>query len=68
MADTLTLLADMDAVFCSRLGLGPWQKLEEAGVQPVVDYAWQPIREALSAWWQLQPKGTEVKLHVRGVA
>lgn len=69
MADTLNLLADMDAVFCSRLGLGPWQKLEAAGVQPVVDYAWQPIREALTAWWQLQPKDKhDVKLHVRGVA
>lgn len=68
MTDTLSLLKDMDAVFCSRLGLGPWQQLETAGITPVVDYAWQPIREALQTWWELQPKNKGVKVHIRGVA
>ncbi len=68
MMDTLTLLQDMDAMFCSRLGFGPWEQLEKAGVQPVVDYAWQPIREALTEWWKAQPKDKDVKVHVRGVA
>ena len=66
--DTLTLLQDMDAMFCSRLGFGPWEQLEKAGVQPVVDYAWQPIREALTEWWKALPKDKGVKVHVRGVA
>ena len=52
----MTLLQDVDAVFCSRLGLGPWERLEAAGIQPVVDYAWQPVREALSSWFSQQPK------------
>ena len=48
----LDLLTDVDAVFCARVGMAPWQQLEESGIAPVVDYAWQPIREALQQWWE----------------
>jgi nitrogen fixation protein NifB len=48
----LDLLTDVDAVFCARVGMAPWQQLEEAGIAPVVDYAWQPVREALQQWWE----------------
>ena len=48
----LELLADVSAVFCARVGMAPWQQLEEAGIAPVVDFAWQPIREALQTWWK----------------
>ena len=30
-------------VLCS-CGMAPWQQLEEVGIAPVVDFAWQPIR------------------------
>ncbi len=56
----LGLLEDVDAVFCSRLGLGPWERLEAAGIQPVVDYAWQPVREALASWFSQQPQSHKV--------
>ena len=61
------LLGDVEAVFCSRLGMTPWQELEKAGIQPVVEYAWQPIREALVSWWQQRPAQPETQRR-QGVA
>ena len=61
------LLGDVEAVFCARLGMTPWQELEKAGVQPVVEYAWQPIREALVSWWQQRPAQPEAQRR-QGVA
>ena len=61
------LLGDVEAVFCARLGMTPWQELEKAGVQPVVEYAWQPIREALVSWWQQRPAQPETQRR-QGVA
>lgn len=52
MAALLDLLADVDAVFCARIGYGPWQKLEQRGIQPHVEGAWQPITEVLAQWWR----------------
>lgn len=52
MAAMLDLLADVKAVFCSRIGYGPWQRLEAQGIQPCVDDAWQPISPALLRWWE----------------
>ena len=52
----LDLLADTQAVFCACVGMAPWQQLEEVGITPVVDYAWQPIRDALQNWWLARPK------------
>ncbi len=63
----LALLGDVEAVFCARLGMTPWQELEKAGVQPVVEYAWQPIREALVSWWQQRPAQPETQRR-QGVA
>ena len=63
----LALLGDVEAVFCARLGMTPWQELEKAGVQPVVEYAWQPIREALVSWWQQRPAQLETQRR-QGVA
>jgi len=65
-AQLLSLLADMYAVFCARLGLEPWEKLEQAGIQPVVEYAWQPVHEALALWWQQLPRLAQPRR--RGVA
>lgn len=51
MARMLSVLSDIDAVFCVRLGLSPWKKLEQAGIEPHVEYAWRPVHDALTAWW-----------------
>ncbi|MFM2481673.1 nitrogenase cofactor biosynthesis protein NifB [Celerinatantimonas sp. YJH-8] len=56
--DTFTLLADIDAVFCCRIGLSPWEKLEQQKCEPVIDYAWQSIYESLKAWWEMKPHET----------
>lgn len=52
MVAMLDLLADVKAVFCSRIGYGPWQRLEAQGIQPCVDDAWQPVSDALARWWE----------------
>ncbi|MCL2892037.1 nitrogenase cofactor biosynthesis protein NifB [Brenneria tiliae] len=46
----IALLADVKAVFCARIGLAPWQRLESAGIEPYVNGAWQPVRETLERW------------------
>ena len=52
MAAIFDLLADVKAVFCSRIGYAPWQHLEARGIQPCVDDAWRPVDDALSRWWE----------------
>lgn len=52
MTAIFDLLADVQAVFCVRMGYTPWQKLEALGIQPCVDDAWQPVTAALTRWWQ----------------
>ncbi|HAU8265078.1 TPA: nitrogenase cofactor biosynthesis protein NifB [Kluyvera intermedia] len=52
MAAIMALLADVKAVFCSRIGYGPWQQLEAQGIQPCVDDAWQPVVPTLAHWWE----------------
>jgi nitrogen fixation protein NifB len=51
-AAILALLADVKAVFCVRIGHAPWQKLEQAGIEPCVEGAWRPVSEVLPDWWQ----------------
>ncbi|MFS2225139.1 nitrogenase cofactor biosynthesis protein NifB [Pantoea sp. B65] len=48
----LALLADMQAVFCARIGHQPWQALEQAGIEPQVTGAWQSVNGTLQQWWQ----------------
>ncbi|ACS84324.1 nitrogenase cofactor biosynthesis protein NifB [Musicola paradisiaca] len=52
MAEMLALLSDVKAVFCARIGYAPWQKLEQHGIQPCVEGAWQSVHDVLSRWWQ----------------
>ena len=52
MAAIMDLLSDVKAVFCSRIGYGPWQRLEAQGIQPCVDDAWQPVIPTLARWWE----------------
>ncbi len=44
---TVAALEDCAAVLCSRVGFGPWQALEAAGIQPDVEHAMEPIEEAV---------------------
>ncbi|MEA9391010.1 nitrogenase cofactor biosynthesis protein NifB [Acerihabitans sp. TG2] len=46
------LLGDMAAVFCARIGMGPWQQLEQAGIEPHIKGAWQPLMETVAQWWR----------------
>lgn len=56
--DVFQLLSDIDAVFCCRVGLSPWEKLEQVHCEPVIDYAWQSIFDALKTWWEKRPHET----------
>lgn len=67
-AALLELLADVKAVFCARMGYAPWQKLEEKGIQPCVDAAWQPVSQALSHWWRQYRQLTPPDSREKGVA
>ena len=49
---TVAALEDCAAVLCSRVGFGPWQALEAAGIQPDVEHAMEPIEEAVLAVYQ----------------
>ncbi len=48
----LNALADCTGVLCARIGIGPWQQLEAAGVQPSSEYAHEPIDAALRAFYR----------------
>lgn len=40
-------VADCQTVLCARMGITPWRALEQLGVTPNVDFAFQPIVAAL---------------------
>ncbi len=45
------------AVLCSKIGFGPWEQLEEAGIVPDGAHAMEPIEEAVAAVYrELLPK------------
>ncbi|MBJ7220842.1 MULTISPECIES: nitrogenase cofactor biosynthesis protein NifB [unclassified Brenneria] len=58
LEQVIALLADVKAVFCARIGLAPWQRLESAGIEPDVNGAWRPVRETLEQWraQRIQPE------------
>jgi nitrogen fixation protein NifB len=41
-------VSDCDYILCARIGISPWKMLEQRGVTPVVDYAYQNVSDALS--------------------
>ncbi|PWC22479.1 nitrogenase cofactor biosynthesis protein NifB [Brenneria roseae subsp. roseae] len=61
----VALLADVKAVFCARIGLTPWQRLETEGIEPCVSGAWQPVRETLEQW---RMQRTRLEVNQQGVA
>ncbi|TCI02451.1 nitrogenase cofactor biosynthesis protein NifB [Corallincola luteus] len=52
MSTLISSLEGCDQVLCSRIGMGPWQSLEQHGVAPSTDYAMQAIDEVLAIEWQ----------------
>ncbi len=52
LAKTIHALEGCEAMLCSRIGLGPWDALEEAGIQPYGEYAMEPIEAAVMAVYQ----------------
>ena len=52
LTNTIHALEGCEAVLCSRIGLGPWDALEEAGIQPHGEYAMEPIEDAVMAVYQ----------------
>jgi len=46
---TLQALEGCEAVLCAKIGFGPWEKLEAAGIQPNGEHAYEPIEEAVAA-------------------
>lgn len=48
----ITSLKDCEVVLCSKIGLDPWEQLEEAGIMPNSEHAMEPIEDALRAVYQ----------------
>ena len=42
-------LEGCEAVLCAKIGLEPWGQLEEAGIEPNGEHAYEPIEEAIAA-------------------
>jgi nitrogen fixation protein NifB len=68
MAAMLALLADVEAVFCARIGYAPWQQLEQQGIQPNVEGAWQNIAEVLGRWWRQRQQARPAGERAQGAA
>ena len=49
LAGTIRALKGCEAVLCSKIGYGPWRRLEAAGIQPYGEYAGNPIEDAVIA-------------------
>jgi nitrogen fixation protein NifB len=49
---TIETLADCDAVLCSRVGHGPWDTLEKAGIEPSGQFAMIGIEEAVQRMYE----------------
>ncbi len=48
----LEALADCSAVVSAKIGIEPWEQLEDAGILPSGEYAWEPIEDALKAMYR----------------
>ncbi len=45
----LKALEGCEVMLCSRIGMGPWEKLEAAGIEPNNEYPMEPIEVAVAA-------------------
>ena len=46
---TLEALSDCAVVACARIGLGPWERLEQIGIRPNGEHGWEAVEPALAA-------------------
>ncbi|WP_210394816.1 nitrogenase cofactor biosynthesis protein NifB [Motiliproteus sediminis] len=60
----LNALSDCQAVLSAKIGIGPWQQLEQAGIAPSGEYAYEAIETGLRLFYndllaqgKLQPTG-----------
>ncbi|MDR2166104.1 MAG: nitrogenase cofactor biosynthesis protein NifB [Zoogloeaceae bacterium] len=49
LAHTIAALRGCEVVLCARIGFGPWNQLEAAGIQPNGEHAMEPIEDAVMA-------------------
>ncbi len=54
---TIKVLEGCAGVLSAKIGLPPWEALEAVGIQPSGEYAWEPIEEAVAAFYQELLKG-----------
>lgn len=47
----LRVLSDCAAVFVARVGPGPKQRLQEAGITAVDDFPFEPVEPAIQRWF-----------------
>lgn len=52
MDRTIRSLHGCEAVLSARIGLAPYEQLEEAGIIPVSDFAMEPIEASVAAYYQ----------------
>lgn len=52
LSGSIRALAGCEAVLCAKIGFEPWNNLEEAGISPNGDHAYEPIEEAVMALYQ----------------
>ncbi|WP_426415227.1 nitrogenase cofactor biosynthesis protein NifB [Aestuariirhabdus sp. LZHN29] len=48
----IAALSDCAGVLCSRIGIGPWRQLEQAGIEPSSSYALDSIEQSLTSFYQ----------------
>jgi len=49
LGQVIQALEGCEAVLCARIGMTPWDALEQAGITPVADYAMEPIESSIAA-------------------
>jgi nitrogen fixation protein NifB len=52
LEQTIRALQGCEIVLCAKIGYGPWEALENAGIQPNSEHALEPIEEAAMAVYQ----------------
>ena len=50
LAGILETISDCKAVFVSKIGDGPAEKLQARGIEAVAEYAWEEVEESLLAY------------------
>ncbi len=56
--DILKALAGCEVMLCSRIGIGPWETLEQHGIRPDNEHAMEPIEDAVAAVYrEMQQRG-----------